>query len=82
MLRRTFGRVVREALEGCARQNAPLLAELSSQLELHAEGRLALHAELSNGADAVRVELERMAVEWRGRLASRAENAHAQLGQG
>ena len=37
VLRRTFGRVVREALEGCARQNAPLLAELSSQLELHAE---------------------------------------------
>ena len=29
----------------------------------------------------VRVELERMAVEWRGRLTSRAENAHAQLGR-
>ena len=54
VLRRTFGRVEREAVEGCARQSAPLLAELSSQLELHAEGRLALHAELSHGADAVR----------------------------
>ena len=54
VLRRTFGRVERETVEGCARQSAPLLAELSSQLELHAEGRLTLHAELSRGADAVR----------------------------
>ena len=81
VLRRTFGRVQREAAEGCARQSAPLLAELVSQLELHAEGRLALHGELAEAAEAVRLELTRLAADWRGRLDSRAEHAQAQLGR-